>query len=349
MNLSPKASRFFVIVLSVIFISINIYGVLSCRHKSPLMILVTLRDNFPGKEYFLEKYNSFKIYNLHENPMPDRVIIGKDGWLFLGDFFEKGQSISLGLKKYTERELEQIGNSVMLRNDFLEKLKIKFYLAIAPNKQSVYDKYLPEGKYDPNNNTQLLKKYLISKFDFRLIDLKQSIDLRKDSTQLYYKTDTHWNGLGASIAFDQICDVIKKDFPDFLPYKTDDYFIKKNEPSRLDLTALLKLPILEEELIMQPKFAETGIRKNSRLSIPYNYTFDKNLYEFRFENHKKKLKILVFRDSFSTALLELFKENFGSSVIVWDFNFNKQLIADEKPDIVLYVVSERFTDIAFTK
>lgn len=349
MNLSKRINELLVTFIVTLFILINIYGLFAFKQKTIILSLVSLRDNFPGKEYFVSKYNSIKLNCFHENPIPGRIIIGKDGWYFLGDFFEKGNSISLGLTKYNEQELELVSNKILERNSFLAKLNIKFYVAIAPNKQSVYDKYLFEGKYDTANNTQLLKIKLKNKYNFGLIDLKENLDLLKDSIQLYYKTDTHWNGLGAFIGFSRICSEIRKDFPEFSPWKIEDYSIKKAPPFQLDLTALLKVPVLEEGLILEPKFSPTGIRKASVLQIPYNFIFDKSWYEYRLENTKKRLKILVFRDSFSSALIDYFKESFGSAILLWDFNFNKQLIIDEKPDIVLYLVSERFVDNAFIK
>ena len=260
-----------------------------------------------------------------------------------------GSFLAIFSKKDIQYHLEKIAGIIQNRKDFLDVHNIKFYIAIAPNKQSVYDKYLLEGRYNPDNNIQLLKRYLKDKINFNLIDLKEAIDPFKDSLQLYYKTDSHWNGIGAFLAFNKLSAVIKDDYPLFRPYTFDDYLVKRTNCVRHDLSEMLKMKIWEDEITLEPKFAENGIVQDSKLKIPFNFGMEKKSYEKRFMNTKKKYKILVFRDSFTTAMVPFFKENFGSSLLLWDFDFNKQLILEEKPDIVLYIIAERLVNTAFLK
>lgn len=347
MVFSQKHCLIFSIIFFLSLLIPGLYTIATNMQDSTYKKITYLKDNFGGKEFLLERYINFKYYNLHESPQPDKVIIGKDGWLFLGDSFAQGHSISLGLVKFSNSELERITNVIRERKKFLGAHNIKFDIAIAPNKQSVYDKYLLTGKYDPNNNTQLLKKYLKSTIDFDLIDLKEAIDSYKDSVQLYYKNDTHWNGIGAFLAFNMIASYIKKDYPLFSAFSFNDYFVNRVKSEEFDLSAMLKLKIIEDKITLEPKFRENAVMLNPKLGVPFSFTMEKNGYEKRFLNSEKRYKIIIFRDSFTSALIPYFKENFNYSLFLWDYDFNKKLILEEKPDIVLYIVAERLIGTAF--
>jgi hypothetical protein len=52
-------------------------------------------------------------------------------------------------------------------------------------------------------------------------------------------------------------------------------------------------------------------------------------------------RAVVFRDSFGIALAPFLAEYFGKSVFVWDRRFDRELVAREKPSVVIYEVVER--------
>ena len=349
-DLQKKYDKLLIALTFIVFMAFCIGGIFHYRSDSIFNLLVLLKTNFIGKETLLQNYNNLKLFTLKENPLPDRVIIGKNGWMFLGDYFEKGNSISLGRIRYSNYDLANISRNILSKKAFLDAANIKFYVAIAPNKQSIYDNYLPDGKYDPQNCTQQLIKYMALNHSFNIIDLRECLINIKDSTLLYYKTDTHWNDLGAFLGFNQICSTLKVDFGEKIPsFNINDFSIEKTIPETLDLSKLLKVDCKEEKIILHPNFVPTGKRINSCLKVPYYWNLGENQFEYRFMNEHRKLKILVFRDSFSSALLEYFKEGFYMSVLIWDSYFDKEIILKEKPDIVLYVVAERLINNAFNK
>ena len=62
------------------------------------------------------------------------------------------------------------------------------------------------------------------------------------------------------------------------------------------------------------------------------------------ENNKvnNKLKLCIFRDSFSEYLKPLFSENFARSSYPWRRELNIKYIDHEKPDILVHELLERF-------
>jgi hypothetical protein len=89
---------------------------------------------------------------------------------------------------------------------------------------------------------------------------------------------------------------------------------------------------------IQPDKAHLQARQ---LPVPKNYERVPEDYEKRYKSNVNDLKVLVFHDSFTTALVPFIKESFGETVFIWKPNFNKTLIEKEKPDIVLQIVVER--------
>lgn len=69
-------------------------------------------------------------------------------------------------------------------------------------------------------------------------------------------------------------------------------------------------------------------------------------YFIRTKNAGKPYKVVVFRDSFSTALLPYLSETFGEVVYIWDHHLNpySSLVRDEKPQIVIHEMVSRFAD-----
>lgn len=53
------------------------------------------------------------------------------------------------------------------------------------------------------------------------------------------------------------------------------------------------------------------------------------------------LKVLIFRDSFTSGILPYLKESFGEILFIWDYKLNKELIEQEKPDILIHIIVER--------
>ena len=62
---------------------------------------------------------------------------------------------------------------------------------------------------------------------------------------------------------------------------------------------------------------------------------------------EKKYKVLVFRDSFTEAMLPYLSETFGEVEYIWNHNFNsyQDKIREYKPDIVIHEMVERYIDV----
>jgi len=260
----------------------------------------------------------------------------------------------------TDEEINKWTNKLKDLQKWYEDRGIKFVIAIAPNKHSIYRERLPTWmKYDGRTITDNIVAQAISK-DIAILDLRNKLleSKEKEIDILYWKTDTHWNEKGASIAFDTIINQLNGIYKLAL-YKPE-YNLESSVRGGGDLADFLKI--------------NTILKKDHE--IEYNYVFDKN-YDIckgniNKDNHalekcenisnplieitsqpqyminkksENNLNLLFLCDSFGTAPSQLYNATFNS---IYKFHYrhiNGQKLAnfveENKPDIVIYQIVER--------
>ena len=301
-------------------------------------------NNFGMKITLFEGYKNFTQNVFKDDPIPNKVITGLDGWLFLGDSDSNALFEPLGFLNFSEHELRQIKSSILTQKKWLDEMGIKYYISIAPSKHTIYRKYLPFNPAVHITKLDVLSKYLKTQIDFDLIDLKGYVYQKKDSINLFYKHDTHWNDYGAYLGYKKLIDIIQEDFPILKEQRINDSdIIELNEREYVlgDLNRMLNNYSIKEERTIYNISSKSNVREEGKGINAKNYLFnDQDLYE-KYVCNNKKLKILIFRDSFSTALRKYINETFGESIYIWHHKFDKKLIEEIKPDIVLFELGER--------
>ena len=109
-------------------------------------------------------------YNLFKTPNTEKVVIGKDGYLFFNSGTDKvTDSIGdyNGLASFTNDEINQIEDNLIKVNDKLNKDKVNFYLLVAPNKSSIYSNMMPEA-YEIVNESRMDKLIKTLKEDTKI-------------------------------------------------------------------------------------------------------------------------------------------------------------------------------------
>ena len=139
-------------------------------------------------------------------------------------------------------------------------------------------------------------------------------------------------------------DFIVRDFPGLKVFSMNDFKLDTMTSETHDLTGMLSLKLPEDSVIMEPKFISHAKPEKNKLPVPDYYTRNSNDYEIRFINDHRPLKVLIFRDSFFTAMIPFFKESFGESVFIWS-SYDRSLIDIEKPDLIICEVIEREIEV----
>ena len=305
----------------------------------PAMFNRYYADHFGLRELLTHYYKMLK-YSIGDSSS-EHVTIGKNGWLFLGSIknYYKGYSDPIGdvrnINLYSQQELEEFSLHINRLSDWLAKKGIQYIFIIAPNKHTIYFDQLPGDilKVNENSATDQLINYLREHSTVTQVDLRPALINAKQDHQLYYKTDTHWNGYGANIAQYEIMLEIEKLFPGKIQPELQN--IEDLVFSGGDLANFIGIDI--NRIYAKPIFKNTcQPRKqpaNAAGSTPYTLICD-----------TQKLNGVIFKDSFFEALQPHFARKFNRSTYIkgkLDYPSLVKYIAQEKPDIIIEEWAER--------
>lgn len=307
---------------------------------------------------FVSRWTAELLYPFGISINPKQVIIGKDSWLYLGDDYE--QTISTDRRSASESDIiigKQIRDATEAWNSYLMHKGVKvFQIMIGPNKGSIYPEYMPSwAKPAVYNPTDAL---LAETGGEHYIDLKTPLLAAKDKNPipLYYKTDTHWNELGASVAFRALGQKVGKLAPELKwPLEEEYQLTQVTTRNGGDLANFLRLstnlhdetPVIYASSLpvktIQTDFATKKVLfqgGNPEVLAPVDPLLVTSLGAL---NDKK---VLWLRDSFGTALSPLMAETFKEVLQVHWGRVTKpeglaQLVNEWKPDFVFVTVVER--------
>ncbi|MGC1633371.1 MAG: hypothetical protein WA749_14775 [Gelidibacter sp.] len=284
-------------------------------------------DNFGLRTTLINIYLSFKVKILKENPLPNHVVKGQDGWYFLGNDHNDILNDTFGNVPFTKAQLNAITQNLESTNTYLQSKNIKFYIVVPPNKQTIYQEKLPYHFGPHTKRLEQLQNHLEIKNSLHIVSLEPRLFSEKKHQRLYHKTDTHWNDYGAYWGYAETLEVIKKDF-DITPIQLSEYSMEAT-PINGDITAMINENIPENGIALQK------IKPSQIDTISPIYTFQ------HYKNRTKNLKLLMHSDSFSNAWIPFFNESFGETVYIRTYELNHALIEKIQPDIVIFEIVER--------
>ena len=303
-------------------------------------------DNFSIRSIMVKYYNIFNLEVFKKSPVPDQVIIGKDGWLFMAD---KEIDCYSGKHRFDDSELEAFKLELEYRKKYINDRGATFYFMIAPEKANIYSEKVPLSIYKYNKQCwgEQLLTYLEKNSSIHPINIYDAMRANKKEELIYYKLDNHWNHLGAFIVTNEILKHLQKDFGKKIStLSLSDFIVKKTHKNTGNIISMMSYTgaYSDDVFDIKPKkgFRATDAPKK-------NYVPDKNFpYPWDFENVKEvkgsdKPKILIITDSFGGYVYPFLSEEFSRSVKIWDswqYRLNEEIINTEKPDIVLLMVYE---------
>lgn len=312
--------------------------------KFPPEMDAYLNDNLYFRPWLLDCFHELK-YAYGISPNTEKVIIGKDNWLFLG---MKDQLYFEGTPKFSSTEIDTLTSIWEQRFSFLEQQKIIHHWFIVPIKQHVYLEKMPFNmRFSHENQTlKLLKK--LKPLSPKVSYLLETLNQEKEQYPVFYKLDNHWNSAGGYIAYKEIMKVIVQKNRNILSLKESDLLRKKESRSTGILSNFVGLDGYFSE-----NFTQISPHLNNAKEVP-KYGFKapehfpyKDRYERRFVNPsaKNKQKIMIVGDSFVEETEAFFKETFSECLFVfdgWEYKLHDEMMDTYKPDIVIYMTIEPF-------
>lgn len=168
-------------------------------------------DHFAFRQQLIT-VNSHLQSSLLDTSPTTQVIVGREGYLFYGGTLADYQHSN----PLSDRALDNAAFNLALMQEYVESQGARFVLAVAPNKNSLYGRYMPYY-YLPGEgagNWDRLKERLDDR-GVQYVDLFQVLGDSK--SELYLKTDSHWNTQGAYLGF---CAIAEKLAQSHLDYST---------------------------------------------------------------------------------------------------------------------------------
>ena len=323
--------------------------------SKPILVLTNINE-YPKKyEEYFNDYLSFrnelvKLKNLNDifvfkNIISDRVLLGKNKWLFSND--DNLTEKYMGIERYyfTKEELEKAKNNLIHFRDELEKKNIDFIFMVCPDKQFIYSEYMPDyiKRKSTKNDTDIFVEYIKNNTDIKVVYPKEELLKYKDKYQLYYKYDSHWNTLGAYIGYTELTRILNidnKSIESFKILEFDSAYRNSNKDSSTfynDMAKMVGLNYIKTfrddiiYILEDYKYTITNITYDWSSSRISNYNLD---------NFKNNRNILIIRDSYSFEMMDYIITTFKQSEFINIGSFKNENITEYNPDIVVFQLVE---------
>jgi pimeloyl-ACP methyl ester carboxylesterase len=257
----------------------------------------------------------------------DKVLIGRDGWLFLrNDTNRTMEQISGQYRLEPEFEWNWV-NLFRFRKGMLARLGCSYIFSIAPAKECLYADKLPAdiafSSVRPVHKVLSAAKGLVNTF----YSLDLLLAARQQGLEPYPQGDTHWDFVGAYLAYEGLM-------------------------KQLGLTVLdrdrCQTQVIDYECDLSVKLGYNGPFTKGVIERPgARRIFDNRVKnvggKIIYENSNKSLpSCVIFRDSFAILQLPLLAESFSRVTAVWQPNIDYGILSAERPDVVISQQAERF-------
>jgi len=297
-------------------------------------------DNIPFRNQLISLNNKID-YFIFDKSTDDRVIKGKNGWLFYTDTLVDYQHTNL----YSEEELNKIKNDALTTAKFMKDRNIEFVIIYAPNKSTIYGDYMP-AHYTVESTisrADQLIDYLRENTDIKIIYAKESLMEARSiypELTLFLKQDTHWNYMGGYIASMPLLSELGHN-----PVSLDSIdYTEVNKPDFLfngyDLSNMLGLSdILNKDI----NYDITGYTRND---VTYEGDASQNRDDFNgymrtYSSSEDSRKIFLARDSFGEAITPFLAAEFSEMYSVHKESLTLSQFEAEQPDIFIWQGVER--------
>ncbi len=166
-------------------------------------------ENFAFRDWIVDVYSSLKMNWFGEGN--DQVIVGKDDFLF----FDDTTGDYIGTSRMTDEEITRTAESLLKMCTLAEESGARFLFVIAPNKNTVYGVMLPDRYVRSEEATNADRLYAeLDRLGVPYLDLRSVLKEAAETELVYHKRDTHWNGVGAKLAFEELAAAFGVSMPD---------------------------------------------------------------------------------------------------------------------------------------
>lgn len=309
----------------------------------PTEYTVYYEENFGLRKVYFRWNSLFMAKLLRTSPLPDKVIFGKDDWMF---YMQPGALAKYeGLCDLPPARLEEVAQRLEVRRRWLAALGIDYVVMIPPEKSTIYPDKLPRRirRFDEPSCLDLLLSHIAEHTEVKLVDVREELRDARAMGDVYYRNDTHWNPKGAWFGYCGLINTIRQVREGITPprpFTSFDIVQETNEQG--DLAQLMGLsdvfvrhtPLMISRDSLRAKNAPSGSYASSG--------FFKYAPVTKEIQGSKAPRLLMFRDSFTVYMIPTLSEHFSRSTYVWTPFFIPEVVLEERPDVVVHEVMELY-------
>jgi len=289
-------------------------------------------DYFHWRDRLIRASYSLRLNLLHESVFND-VLLGLDGWMFYTG--EGNMDDYQRTRTFTPQQVQAMRANLEGIQADLAQRGIRFLVVIAPNKESIYPEYVSASVQRLNGDSRL-DVWLagMQGSPVQVLDLRPAMLKGKTQTQVYYRTDTHWNTYGAYLAYLEMLKPLQEGFPQMQPLALEGFDQVEQQVSGDLARMLFTRPLIKEtspELLPKQRWQAQSVSLDDNTMVTEIPGSDLP-------------RAVVFRDSFFNSLTQYVSENFSRVLYRSDSRVDFDLIAREQPDVVILEVAERYLD-----
>lgn len=298
-------------------------------------------DNLPFRTQLIEANSLIDFYLFRESPS-EMVVLGKDGWLFYnpGGVHYNPIADYCGTSELSEEQIEQIASHLITARDTLEAKGKEFVLMITPNKECIYGSSYMSDDYPVVRQTtrsDVLVKYLRDNTNLRIVypkdELIKKIQENSDMN-FYFKSDTHWNHLGAYIGARQLLLELGITLP-----AMEELEITENKGYSGDLVNMMGL---SKYIKNDWDYSLSGYSEYTEISEEYLKEMEDPEKFVKYSTvGKDDRRVCILRDSYTTSMTPYITSQFNECYLLHRGIYTPELLAEIDADIVVLQLVER--------
>jgi hypothetical protein len=314
-------------------------------------------DRFGFRRSLIRLSNAINVELFRTSPVK-RVMVGKDGWLYLNVRSQGRDAADLirhyhGVQRLTPSQLASWKRAIERQRDQAERRGARYLFLVAPDKRTIYPEHLSDhlGFRTPTALDQLWAA--LAETSVAHVDLRPSLWSAKPLGNVYWRTGSHWNDLGAKVVDDEIVRGLAPWFAELAPRPLEAHRVTWSDGDGRGIASMLHLQDRygESHPELEPLLPAAAVQLDSAAVIhslakqaALRESYERAPWTVFVTGNAALPRAVIVMDSFGAALMPYLSEHFERSVFLTRTIPPAQrlaLIELERPDVVIEEIVER--------